>query len=141
MTASVFKDRRRLSIDILVFCDCINFTPSFICITYFGTYCVFGGVQNRESFGALGQYGMNCRSGDLTSVPHPGQYDCAVEQYINPHATSCLLVRSVYDSSQESHLRHTNLNCKSWYIRATAAQVQYTKVLTLLNVTVQTMHR
>ena len=35
---------------------------------------------------------------------------------------------------------HTNLNCKTWYIRATVARVPYTKVLTLLNGTVQTMH-
>ena len=31
------------------------------------------------------------------------------------------------------------VNCKSWNIRATVAQVPYTKVLTLLNRTLQTM--
>ena len=36
---------------------------------------------------------------------------------------------------------HTNLNCKIWNIRATVARVPYTKVLTLLNGTVQTMRR
>ena len=36
--------------------------------------------------------------------------------------------------------RHTNLNCKIWYIRATVARVPYTKVLTLLNGTVQIRH-
>ena len=36
---------------------------------------------------------------------------------------------------------HTNLNCKSWYIRVTLARVPYTKVLTILNGTVQTIHR
>ena len=35
----------------------------------------------------------------------------------------------------------TNLNNKSWYIRAPLAPVPYMKVLTLLNGTVQTMHR
>ena len=35
---------------------------------------------------------------------------------------------------------HTNLSSKSWYTRATVARVPYTKVLSLLNGTVQTMH-
>ena len=35
---------------------------------------------------------------------------------------------------------HSNLNCKSWYIRKIVARVLYTQVLTLLNRTVQTMH-
>ena len=34
-------------------------------------------------------------------------------------------------------LSHTNLKCKSWYIRATVSRVPYTKVLILLNRTVQ----
>ena len=37
-------------------------------------------------------------------------------------------------------ISHTNLNSKSWYIRATLARVPYTKVLALLNGTVQTRH-
>ena len=37
------------------------------------------------------------------------------------------------------YICHTNLNCKSWYIMATVARVPYTKVLTLLNGTVQTI--
>ena len=36
---------------------------------------------------------------------------------------------------------HTDLNRKSWYIRANVAQVPYTEALTQLNGTVQTRHR
>ena len=35
----------------------------------------------------------------------------------------------------------TNLNCKSWYIRATVARVPYTNVLSLSSRTVQSLHR
>ena len=71
--------------------------------------------------------------------------------YINYFLLSTIRLnnKKTFDFNVVAWLLHTylrksrcsNLNCKSWYICATVARVPYTKVLTLLNRTVQTMHR
>ena len=60
---------------------------------------------------------------------------------INVHILHTTLISWISCLLLFCNFYHTNLNCKSWYIRATVARVPYRKVLTLLNGSVQTMHR